>query len=516
MAALEGYRLIERSYPDAAAGWVGKEYRFREAVDADAETDVLPASFRFRSFAEESEAIDGNANTIARRVYREGTVLRLELPARAYRVTLRLSAAGGGGACSALVLVNGVPHARVRAATDGCVPVVFEAELDRRSLELSFADAGEPDASHSAWGAVQVESLEIEPLDRVPHREPEIFLVADSTVQTYFDAERPQSGWGEWLAWYLHGEHASTRTDEPLCGTPQAVAFAGNGPRVHNRALGGRSARTYRDEGRLYTVLRDIRPGDYALIQFGINDSTPERPMRYSSVEDFRALLGEYLDALEDRGTRPVLVTPIPQLLPKDTENPIDGYADAVRELASERAVPLIDLRDRAAVYLESLGANIDAAYLRAPAFQYTSHPDGIADTVHLSTMGAKKLAGIVAEELSRIEASFTCHPEAAVDASSLSVHELSARVRRVPVGTVVDLDWAACAGADYWSVEKIGPDGRRYTRALTIKPSFRDVPLPAQAESLTYRVTAWHDADPSPASEVSVFIPATDGPLFS
>lgn len=517
MAVLGGFRLSERAYPAAPAGWTDGEFRFREPVEAPAAAASLPAMFRFRSFSEESEALEGNANTIARRVYREGTVLAAALPARTHRVSLRLQAGSDETACTLLVLVNGAPCARVRVPAGGDAAATFDVELDRRSLELSFAVDGEPGAAADAgWRSVCLASLDITELPRAARERPEVFLVADSTVQTYFDEERPQSGWGEWLAWYLHTDHVSTRSDEPGCGTPQAVVFRGEGPVVHNRALGGRAALSYRAEGRLYTVLRDIRPGDCALIQFGINDSTPERPMRYASVPDFTALLGEYLDAFADRGARAVLVTPIPQLLPADADNPIDAYADAVRALAAARQVPLIDLRALAAAYLAGLGDNIEAAYLRAPAFQYASHPDGIADTIHLSTMGARKLAGIVAEGLCRIEPSFTCCPEDPVGPVSLRVRELSARVCRVPVGMVVDLDWEACPGADYWSVEKLGPDGRRYARSLTVKPSFRDAPLPAQAEAITYRVTAWRDADPSPASEVSVRIPATDGPLFS
>ena len=42
--------------------------------------------------------------------------------------------------------------------------------------------------------------------------------------------------------------------------------------KVENRALGGRSSRTYIEEGLWEKVLSAVKPGDYIIMQFGHND----------------------------------------------------------------------------------------------------------------------------------------------------------------------------------------------------------------------------------------------------
>jgi lysophospholipase L1-like esterase len=41
---------------------------------------------------------------------------------------------------------------------------------------------------------------------------------------------------------------------------------------VDNRAIGGRTARRFIDDGRLDEILADVQAGDYVLVQFGTND----------------------------------------------------------------------------------------------------------------------------------------------------------------------------------------------------------------------------------------------------
>lgn len=39
-------------------------------------------------------------------------------------------------------------------------------------------------------------------------------------------------------------------------------------------AIGGRSARSYSDEGRFTTIINTVKSGDYVVIEFGHNDGT--------------------------------------------------------------------------------------------------------------------------------------------------------------------------------------------------------------------------------------------------
>ena len=84
-----------------------------------------------------------------------------------------------------------------------------------------------------------------------------LWIIGDSTVR---NGNGDGVGWGEVLA-----EHFDT----------DRIAIA-------NRAIGGRSSRTYRLEGRWQAVLDEAKPGDFVLIQFGHNDGAnpqdPEKP----------------------------------------------------------------------------------------------------------------------------------------------------------------------------------------------------------------------------------------------
>jgi lysophospholipase L1-like esterase len=77
--------------------------------------------------------------------------------------------------------------------------------------------------------------------------QPTLWLVGDSTVKV---STPGQQGWG----------------------TPLAAMFDANRVRVINRAIGGRSSRTFITEGRWDAVLADAEKGDFVLIQFGHND----------------------------------------------------------------------------------------------------------------------------------------------------------------------------------------------------------------------------------------------------
>lgn len=73
---------------------------------------------------------------------------------------------------------------------------------------------------------------------------PTIFIASDSTAQTYNSSRYPQMGWGQQLAPYFDSDTA-----------------------VANHAIGGRSSRSFIEQGRLATVLDAIRPGDYLFVQ---------------------------------------------------------------------------------------------------------------------------------------------------------------------------------------------------------------------------------------------------------
>src|SRR5687767_9321590 len=78
---------------------------------------------------------------------------------------------------------------------------------------------------------------------------PTVFLVGDSTVK---NGTKGQVGWGSQIDKYLDTAKIN----------------------VVNRAIGGRSSRSFQAEGRWDKVLAELKPGDFVLIQFGHNDGT--------------------------------------------------------------------------------------------------------------------------------------------------------------------------------------------------------------------------------------------------
>ncbi|MEQ1646348.1 MAG: GDSL-type esterase/lipase family protein, partial [Pyrinomonadaceae bacterium] len=75
---------------------------------------------------------------------------------------------------------------------------------------------------------------------------PTLFIVGDSTL----NSNAPMRGWGQELAQFFELSKIN----------------------VVNRAIGGRSSRTFQYEGRWDKVLSELKKGDFVLIQFGHND----------------------------------------------------------------------------------------------------------------------------------------------------------------------------------------------------------------------------------------------------
>ena len=78
----------------------------------------------------------------------------------------------------------------------------------------------------------------------------DIYMAGDSTMADYPPEHAPQTGWGQALKLY-----------------------AKDGVKVHNLARGGRSSKSFRNEGRWATLLNQVSPGDFVFIQFAHNDA---------------------------------------------------------------------------------------------------------------------------------------------------------------------------------------------------------------------------------------------------
>ncbi|MCF4120782.1 RICIN domain-containing protein [Antribacter sp. KLBMP9083] len=209
---------------------------------------------------------------------------------------------------------------------------------------------------------------------------PTIYIASDSTAQTYNSGYYPQMGWGQKLANYVD---ASTT--------------------VANHAIGGRSSRSFIEQGRLDTILNAIQPGDYLFVQFGHNDASVGNPERYTSPDDYKRYLRDnYMAGATARRATPVLITPVSR---RDYDSngqfrvSFPDYVNKVHELVAETGVAMIDLSARSRAYLNSIGPEAaKGVFLHLSAGQYPAFPDGVADNTHFQEYGAEQIARIVSE----------------------------------------------------------------------------------------------------------------------
>ena len=154
-----------------------------------------------------------------------------------------------------------------------------------------------------------------------PVNGPTIFLLGDSTVCD--QPREPYNSWGQML----------TRFFRP-------------GVAVANHAESGESLRSSLGARRLDKVLSVMKPGDYLFIQYGHNDEK-EKGEGVGAFTTYNADLKKFVDRTRQRGGIPVLITPVQRrTFDKDGKitNSHGDYPEAVRQVARELNVPLIDL----------------------------------------------------------------------------------------------------------------------------------------------------------------------------
>lgn len=129
-----------------------------------------------------------------------------------------------------------------------------------------------------------------------------------------------------------------------------------------NLARGGRSSYNYRAEGSWNIVEREMRAGGYrnvwVLVQFGHNDQ-PGKPGRSTDLAtEFPDNLRRYVKEIRAAGAHPVLLTPLTRRQFKDGQviDDLAPWAEAVRSVANELKVPLVDLHARSRDAVQGMG----------------------------------------------------------------------------------------------------------------------------------------------------------------
>jgi lysophospholipase L1-like esterase len=175
-------------------------------------------------------------------------------------------------------------------------------------------------------------SMEIVKDDTVPT----IFTAGDSTVGD--PRHGPGGNWPTHLCQFFKPEIA-------LC----------------NSAEGGETSKSFITGLRMDKVLSQMKPGDFFLIQFGHNDSKPQWPQTYTEPEtSFKAYLRVFNAETKRRGATLVLVTPMERRANGDS---VGAWARAMREVAAEDHVPLIDQWAMSKQMWTAMGDNVGVAF---------------------------------------------------------------------------------------------------------------------------------------------------------
>jgi lysophospholipase L1-like esterase len=189
---------------------------------------------------------------------------------------------------------------------------------------------------------------------------PTLYLVGDSTVRNgKGDGGGGQWGWGEPLADYFDAARIN----------------------VVNRAIGGRSSRTYITEGRWDELLAMLKPGDFVLFQFGHNDSGPlddtsrargtlqgvgeetkeiDNPItkKHEVVHTYGWYMKKYVADTLAKGATPIVCSLVPRKIWMEgkIERGADSYGGWARQVAEKNSVAFIDLNEMIARRYDALG----------------------------------------------------------------------------------------------------------------------------------------------------------------
>lgn len=224
-----------------------------------------------------------------------------------------------------------------------------------------------------------------------------LFIMGDSTMSRYDIRQYPLTGIGMALPLYLKPE-----------------------VQVLNYAQSGTSTKSCIANGVPDKIRNEIRANDYLLIVFGHNDEKRNNPLVFTEpFGEYQENLRSFIELARNAGATPILATPLERRVFMDASNawydpsiPTEtayrlrpsahaSYAAAVKQVAEQENIALIDLTDASRRALEEAGPVASAKwYMNLAPGQYTAYPNGLLDNTHLTYVGAVQFAGLLANGL--------------------------------------------------------------------------------------------------------------------
>ncbi|WP_299819698.1 rhamnogalacturonan acetylesterase [uncultured Pontibacter sp.] len=227
-----------------------------------------------------------------------------------------------------------------------------------------------------------------------------VYLIGDSTMADYtgdYDTgdymltRYPLAGWGQVFQPFMSVD--SLKQLRHL--------IKGDSVQVLDKARGGRSTRTFFEEGRWAGVHKALQKNDVVMIQFGHNDAAESKPDRYVNITGYKEYLRLYVNQTREKGATPILLTPVNRNYPWDNGqlgNAHGDYPKAMKEVAQELNVQLIDLTQLSINHFTAKGKDYvtDNYFMNLPAGKYKAYPEGLKDNTHFQPEGAKAVAQLV------------------------------------------------------------------------------------------------------------------------
>jgi len=198
-----------------------------------------------------------------------------------------------------------------------------------------------------------------------------VFLCGNSTVVD--QDNEPWCGWGQMLPRFL---------DDKVC--------------VANYAESGEAANSFVSAGRLKKIMTKIKTGDYVFVEFGHNDQKQKGPNDGPWLS-YTTNMRRFVTETRAHGGIPVFVTSMHRRS-FDSEgkvnNTLGEYPDAVRKLASDEKVALIDLNAMSKIMYEAWGPEESVkAFVHYPANTFPNQTKALADNTHFNSYGGYELA---------------------------------------------------------------------------------------------------------------------------
>ncbi len=231
-------------------------------------------------------------------------------------------------------------------------------------------------------GTPNIQSIKITPISKIKT----LYIAGDSTVTD--QNNEPWGSWGHFVTNYF---------------TTDVV--------IANYACSGLALSSFKSGRRLDKILSLIQAGDYLFIEFGHNDEKAKGEGK-GAWGQYTTLLKEFVTSAREKGGIPVLITPTQRrrFNADGKLEPTHGeFPDAMRKVATELNVPLIDVTNMTTLMYESWGDEASKnAFAFYPANTFPGQIKALADNTHFNSFGANELAKCVVQGIKDLNLDIT------------------------------------------------------------------------------------------------------------